>query len=165
MRHTLILLVTLGALLLSALPTSAKDYNLPPGKWWENDRIVAHLELTTDQQGLIKDLVYGHATRMIDLNAELEKSKLTLENQVEQENFDPKAVRKSFTQFQEARRLLEAERFEMLLSVRQVLTYEQWEKMLSLRERLEQRRHRPDGSRPAYRPPMNGPRPPGGPGR
>ncbi len=163
MRHTLILLVTLGALLLSALPTSAKDYNLPPGKWWENDRIVTHVELTADQQSLIKDLVYGHATRMIDLNAELEKSKLALENQVEQENFDPKAVRKSFIQFQEARRLLEAERFEMLLSIRQVLTHEQWEKVLTLRERLEQRRHRPDGPRPGHRPPMNSPRPPGGP--
>ncbi len=163
MRHTLILLVTLGALVLSALPAAARDYNLPPGKWWENDRIVAHLELTADQQARIKDLVYGHATRMIDLNAELEKSKLALENQVEQENFDPKAIRQFFAHFQEARRLLESERFEMLLSVRQVVTHEQWKKMLSLRERLEHMRQRPDGPRPGPRPPMNGPRPPGGP--
>jgi Spy/CpxP family protein refolding chaperone len=163
MRRTLILLVTLGALVLSALPTSAKDYNLPPGKWWENDRIVTHLELTADQQARIKALVYGHATRMIDLNAEVEKSKLALENQVEQENFDPKAIRKFFAHFQEARHLLESERFEMLLSVRQVVTHVQWEKMLSLRERLEHMRQRPDGPRPGHRPPRNATRPPGGP--
>ncbi|MEN8162827.1 MAG: periplasmic heavy metal sensor [Acidobacteriota bacterium] len=165
MRRTLILLVTLGALVLSAFPAAARDFNLPPGKWWENDHIVAHLELTADQRGLIKDLVYEHAARMIDLNAALEKSKLALENQVEQENFDPKAIRKFFADFQEARRLLESERFEMLLSVRQVVTHEQWEKMLSLRERLEQRRQHPDGPRPGPHPPRNGPRPPGGPGR
>jgi len=165
MRHTLILLATLGAMLLTALPITARDYNLPPGKWWENDRIVTHLGLTADQQGLIKDLVYGHATRMIDLNAALEKSKLALENQVDQEVFDPKAIRQFFAQFQEARRLLESERFEMLLSVRQVVTHVQWEKMLSLRERLEHMRQRPDGPRPGHRPPANGSRNPGGPRR
>ena len=163
MRHTLILLITLGALVLSALPTTAQGYNLPPGKWWENDRIVAHLELTANQKVLIKDLVYEHVTHMIDLNAAVEKAKLALENQVEQENFDPKAIRQFFAHFQEARRLLESERFEMLLSVRQVMTHEQWEKILSLRERLEQRRQRPDGPRPGHRPPGNAPRPPGGP--
>ena len=163
MRHTITLLITLGAMLLSALPIAARDYNLPPGKWWENDRIVVHLKLTADQQGLIKDLVYRHATHMIDLNAALEKSKLALENQVDQEDFDPKAIRQLFAQFQEARRLLESERFEMLLSVRQVVTPGQWEKLLSLRERIEQNRQRPDGPRPGHRPPRNATRPPGGP--
>ena len=166
MRRTLIVLFTLGALVLSTLPAAARDYNLPPGKWWENDRIVAHLKLTGEQQVRIKDLVYDHATRMIDLNAGLEKAKLALENQVEQQEFDAVEVRKAFGAFQETRRLLESERFEMLLSVRQVLTHEQWEKMLSLRERIEQMRTRRDGPgahRPGQRPPGGAPRQPGGP--
>lgn len=165
MRHILIQLVTLGALLLSTMPAAARDYNLPHGNWWENERIVQHLELTADQQSSIKDLVYLHATRMIDLNAGLEKAKLALENQVEQEPLGPSAVRKAFETFQEARRLLETERFEMLLSVRQVLTHQQWRKLLSLRERIEQNRQRPGGSRPGQRLPGGVPRQPGVPGR
>ncbi len=166
MRRILILLFILSAQLLSTLPAAAKDYNLPPGKWWENERIVTHLKLTVDQQKRIKDLVYDHATRMIDLNAGLEKAKLALENKVEQQEFDPATVRKAFVTFSEARRLLEAERFEMLLSVREVLTHEQWEKMLSLREKLELMRKRREGPggvppRPGQRPPR-GPRPTGG---
>lgn len=145
MRRILILLFTLGALMLSIQPAAAGNHDLPPGKWWENDRIVAHLHLTADQQTRIKDMVYGHATRMIDLNAGLEKANLALENQVEQQEFDPAVVRKAFATFQEARRLLEAERFEMLLSVRQVLTHEQWKTMVSLKERLDHIRQRRDG--------------------
>ncbi len=168
MRRTLILLFTLGALAFSTLTATARDYNLPPGKWWENDRIVTHLNLSSDQQARIKGLVYEHATRMIDLNAGMEKAKLALENKVEQQEFEPAAVRKAFGTFQEARRLLEAERFEMLLSVRQVLTHEQWEKIRSLRERLEHIRQRRDGpgnpgSRPGNLPPRNPGTRPGGP--
>jgi len=166
MRRTLIILFTLGALALSTLPAAARDYNLPPGKWWENDRIVSHLKLTDEQQARIKDLVYEHATRMIDLNAGLEKAKLALGNQVERQDFKAAEVRKTFVTFSEARRLLEAERFEMLLSVREVLTHEQWQKMLSLRERIEHMRTRRDGPgahRPGQRPQGNAQRPPGGP--
>ncbi len=165
MRRTLIVLFTLGALVLSTLPAAARDYNLPPGKWWENDRIVTHLNLTGDQQARIKDLVYDHATRMIDLNAGLEKAKLALENQVERQEFDAAEVRRTFATFQEARRLLETEYFQMLLSVREVLTHEQWKKLLSLRERIEKNRQRPGGPRPGQRLPGGAPRQPGGPGR
>ncbi len=165
MRRNLIVLFTLGALVLSTLPAAAQNYNLPPGKWWENDRIVDHLKLTGEQQARIKDLVYDHATRMIDLNAGLEKAKLAMENQVEQQKFDAAEVRKTFLKFSDARRLLEAERFEMLLSVRGVLTYEQWEKVLSLRERIENNRQRPGGLRPGQRSPGGAPRQPGGQGR
>lgn len=164
MRHTLIRLFALGLLLLSAVPAAARDYNLPPGNWWENERIVRHLELTADQQSAIKDLVYRHAGRMIDLNAELEKAKLTLEKQVESESLDPSAVRTAFRKFQESRQSLENERFEMLLSVRQVVSHEQWRKLLSLREKLEALRKRNAGPRQqGYRPQRNGTRSPGGP--
>lgn len=162
MRHTLLQLVILGALMLSTLPAAAQDYNLPPGNWWENERIVQHLELTAGQQSSIKDLVYRHATRMIDFNAGMEKAKLALANQVEQEPLDPSTVRKAFETFQEARRSLETERFEMLLSVRQVVTHQQWRKLLSLRERLETIRQRNAGPRQGYRQPKNGTRSVGG---
>ena len=161
MRKQPVLIVILGALLLSNLPAAARDFNLPPGKWWENERVVRYLELTPEQQSSIKELVYRHATRMIDLNAGLEKAQLALENEVGKNTLDPQGARDSFTVFQEARRRLESERFEMMLSVRQMMNLEQWEKLLSLRERIEQNRRRPDGPRV----PRNPPGMPGGPRR
>jgi len=160
MQRTLILFILLCSHILSVQPLDARDYNLPPGKWWENDRIVGHLKLTVEQQARIGDLVYTHANHMIDLNAGVEKAKLVLENEIEQQDFNPDAVRKAFGVFQEARRLLEVERFEMLLSVRQELTHEQWEKMISLKDRLDdirRRRKAPPGPRtpPGRFPPRN----------
>ncbi len=164
MRRTLILLFIFPALLLSSLPSDARDYNLPPGKWWENDRVVEHLRLTEDQQAEIGDLVYESATRMIDLNAAVEKAKLALENQVDRRDLDAAAVRQAFKAFQDARRALETERFEMLLAVRVVLTPEQWEKMLSMREKLDRMRQRRDGPPPPGRRPPGRFPPGGGPG-
>jgi Spy/CpxP family protein refolding chaperone len=150
----LLALLTLGATVSYASPS----FNLPPGRWWENQRLAEHIQLSEDQQKAIRELVYEHAQRMIDLNAAVERTKLTLENEVKQESFDPSEVRKAFVAFQDARRTLELERFEMLLAVRQLLSQEQWDKLMSLRERLEQhrqRRERPAG--PPRRPGGNGP--------
>lgn len=150
MKRVIPIVIILGALLLPAPTVGADQFNLPPGKWWENDRLIHELQLTPGQQQSIADLVFGHATRMIDLNANLEKAMLTLENQVQQEPFEPETVRKAFATFQDARRRLETERFEMLLSVRQELTLEQWQRLVTLRERLERirrdRKHPPNPS-------------------
>lgn len=130
--------------LSSSLPAAARPFDLPPGKWWENQRLVAHIQLSPEQQEAIRELVYEHARRMVDLNANVEKSKLALENEVDQEDFVPERVRKAFTTFQNTRRELELERFEMLLSVRQLLTAEQWDKLIGVRDRLQQMRQRRD---------------------
>jgi len=136
---------------------ASPSFNLPPGKWWENPRLIEHIQLTTEQQTAIRELVYKHAERMIDLNADVERTKLALENEAAQQAFDAGRIRKAFVAFQDARRALELERFELLLSVRQQLTVEQWNKLLGLRERLEQMRHRRDrpgsgATRPNRRP-------------
>jgi len=139
------------AIALVALATvgRAAELNLPPGKWWENERVVARVGLSEDQQRAIGDLVYKHAHRMIDLNAELKKAELELADSVDRDDFDPAAVRKAFGIFQDARRRLESERFEMLLAVRQTLTSEQWDTLLEIRRFVERMR---DGRRPGDRP-------------
>ncbi len=122
------------------------EFDLPPGKWWENDRVVRRVGLSEDQQRTISDLVYQHAHRMIDLNAALKKAELELAESVERDDFDPDAVRKAFAAFQDFRRRLENERFEMLLAVRQSLTSSQWDQLLEIRRTLERLREnrRPD---------------------
>ena len=136
------------------------EFDLPPGKWWENPRLVDHIGLSDEQQGQIRGIVFEHARRMIDLKAEVEKAGLDLAETVDQQDFDPAPVRAAYAVFQTARQKLENERFEMLLEVRLVLTYEQWQKIEEIKQRMKRNRQqqRPTGSR-GQRP--EGDRPPG----
>jgi Spy/CpxP family protein refolding chaperone len=142
-------------LLAAATTVVAADFNLPHGKWWENERVIQRIGLTEEQQGAISDLVYEHAMRMIDLSAGLKKAEFELGDLVDRDEFNADAIRKSFASFQAAKDRLEYERFEMLLAVRAELTAEQWKQLLEIRRYLERAREnrRPGDGAPG------GPRP------
>jgi len=128
------------AVLAMAGPLAANDFDLPPGKWWENPRFADHVGLTADQQGEIREIVFAHARRMIDLKADVDKAGLDLAESVDQQDFDPALVRAAYAVFQTSRQKLENERFEMLLEVRLVLSYEQWQKIEEIKQRMRQNR-------------------------
>jgi Spy/CpxP family protein refolding chaperone len=128
------------AVLAVAGPLAANDFDLPPGKWWENPRLVNQIGLTDEQQDQIREVVYQHARRMIDLKADVDKAGLDLAESVDQQEFDPAPVRAAYAVFQTARKKLENERFEMLLEVRKILTYEQWQKIEEIKQRIKQNR-------------------------
>jgi Spy/CpxP family protein refolding chaperone len=140
-------------LLAAAVAAGAADFNLPQGKWWENERVVMRIGLTEAQQKEIGDLVYQHALRMIDLNAGVKKAEFELADLVDRDDFDPAAIRKAFAAFQTARQRLENERFEMLLAVRATLTSQQWRSLLEIRRQLERLREsrRPGDVTPGMR--------------
>lgn len=151
--------LTVATILLTTAVLPARTFDLPAGRWWEIPRLVEYVGISNEQQERIGELVYLHAERMIDLNAEVERSKLALQRQVDRDELDPDAVRAAFRAFQSARQALELERFEMLLAVRQILSPEQWSRLTGLRDRIDEGRNR----RP---PPMGAPgsqerRPPG----
>ena len=157
--------LTAVLVLVAAGVCAQGDFGLPRGRWWENERLVANLELSSEQQRQIRELVYEHARRMIDLNADVRRAELDLAATVQPPDFPAEDARKAFVAFQNARRGLETERFEMLLSVREVLNAEQWLKIQELQKTFRRQRERGDrmpGGRPPHdRPPeRNG----GGPG-
>ncbi|MEJ2582338.1 MAG: periplasmic heavy metal sensor [Acidobacteriota bacterium] len=153
------LMLILGVL-VAASPVVANDFDLPPGKWWENPRLVEHIGLSEGQQDQIRDVIFSHAKRMIDLKADVERAALDLADVVDQEVFDPDPVRAAYAVFQTARHKLENERFEMLLEVRQILTYEQWRKIQDVKQRTKQ--NRMEQRRPGARGTVpQGERPPG----
>jgi Spy/CpxP family protein refolding chaperone len=145
MKRTAIIIGVLAA----AMPLAANDVDLPPGKWWENPRLVSHIGLSEEQQGQIREVVFAYARSMIDLKAEVDKAGLDLANTVDQQDFSPEPVRAAFAVFQTARQKLENERFEMLLEVRQLITYEQWRKIEEIKQRVKHDRaqQRRPGSR------------------
>ena len=151
------------ALLAAVLPLAAQEFELPPGKWWEDQRLADRVGLSAEQQQQIRDLVYEGARRMIDLKAAVDLAGLDLAEVVNSSDFDPKAVRASYAAFQTARKKLENERFEMLLDVRQVLTTEQWQKLQEVKRRMQQmRQQRRPGERPQGGQQPQGERPEGG---
>jgi Spy/CpxP family protein refolding chaperone len=159
MKKTLMII----ALLAVAGPLAANDFDLPPGRWWEDQRLVSRIGLTDKQQDQIREVVYQHARRMIDLKADVDKAGLDLLGTVDQLDFDPAPVRVAYARFQTARQKLENERFEMLLEVRQILSYEQWQKIEEIKRRLMQNRsqeRRPGARGEGFQRPQ-GERPPG----
>ena len=147
MRVVVIVLLVLAA----SVPASAAEFNLPPGKWWENERLATRIGLTDEQTEEITSLVYDHALEMVDLSAAVKRAELEMANLVRQAEFDSDEVRVAFAEFQRARQALERQRFEMLLSVRGVLTTEQWvqiqEIMQEMRRRRSQEQRSPQGQR------------------
>lgn len=135
--------------------SAASEFNLPPGKWWENERLIRHISLTEEQREQIDGLVYEHAHRMIDLNADVKRAELELANLVGQSEFDADQVRAAFASFQAARANLEQQRFEMLLSVRGVLTAEQWRRIQELRNELRRRQMSSERGQQRGRPPAD----------
>ncbi len=125
--------VTVGGTLWAA------DFKMPAGKWWQNPRLVERLQITPEQQKKMHDLVFSHAPRMIDLNAEVKKAELQLGDLAERDDFDVKAVRAAFANLQQARQRLEAERFELLIGFRQLMTAQQWRQLNALRSEVRRR--------------------------
>jgi len=152
MRKALIITVVLA---LAGPLAAANEFDLPPGRWWENPRMVDQVGLSDQQQAQIREIVFAYARRMIDLKADVDKAGLDLASTVDQKDFDPAPVRAAYAVFQTARHKLDNERFEMLLEVRQVLTYEQWRKIEEIKQRVKQDRSDP------RRPGPGGQRPPG----
>ncbi len=156
-------LVIIFGFLTVAGPLAANDFDLPPGRWWEDQRVVSRIGLTEEQQGQIREVVFERARRMIDLKADVDKAGLDLAGTVDQREFDPVPVRAAYAVFQTARQNLENERFEMLLEIRLVLTYEQWQKIEEIKRRMKQTRsqQRRPGARGQGGQGPQGERPPG----
>ena len=151
-------LVAVTLVAVAAATVAADDPEMPPGRWWDNDRLVERIDLTGEQRERIRDLVYRHARRMIDLTAAVKGAELELANVVEPPTFEADAARRAFARLQEARRALEHERFEMLLALRGELSADQWVEVQQLRRELRRNRDRPPGDGPpGGRPPRGGP--------
>ena len=160
-KSLMIIALVLAAGPLMANPLAPNEFNLLPGRWWEDPRFASRVGLSEEQQVQIREIIFAHARRMIDLKADVDKAGLDLASSVDQREFDPAPVRAAYSVFQTARQKLENERFEMLLEVRQILTYEQWQRIEEIKRRIQQNRQeqrrpgargqggqRPQGDRP-----------------
>ncbi|MEJ2189395.1 MAG: hypothetical protein P8Y93_08235, partial [Acidobacteriota bacterium] len=56
----------------------ATEFDLPPGRWWDDQRLVERVGLSEQQQERIGEIFFESAQRMIDLSATVKKAGLQL---------------------------------------------------------------------------------------
>lgn len=164
-RFILPLLFIAGSSIALAAPPPAPEGGLPPGKWWRRPEIVERLQLSSEQQTRLDQAFKQHATQLVDLKAEVEKSSIELRHELDEAAPQRGEVQKRAARVSEARARLFERELMMLLDMRGVLTADQWTRARHLLDRRGDTPRRGDGGMRqgpgprGQRPPGNGKRP------
>ena len=126
------------AVLACAANASAQD--LPPGRWWRNDRIVQVLELSADQQTRLDAIFHAAANDLIDRRAEVEKAVVALRGELDQNQPNRANLQRVAARLNEARGRLFEREVLMLADMRGVLEDEQWRELRQHARQGTQRR-------------------------
>ncbi len=112
--------------------------------WWNNPRTVERLKLTDDQRKAMDGIMLEHRTKLIDLQANLEKAELAMEPLMSADTPNDAAILAQIDKVVQARGDLERANSRFLLAIRDKLTPDQWKQVQAFREdggmRGEQRR-------------------------
>ncbi len=103
------------------------------GEWWKNPELAQRIGLTDDQAQQLDKISYQSQLKMIDLQATLEKERLTLGHELQADHPNEDAVLGQVDKVSQARAAVERSRVQTMLSMRNVLTLEQWKKLKTSR--------------------------------
>jgi len=113
---------------------------LPPGKWWQNRRVIQQLKLTREQQDRIEALWTANRRDLIDLKAEADRLQLDLSDLISKELVDETAALSAFDKLQAARISLERVTFRMRIQIKNILMPQQQRRLEEISERLRRER-------------------------
>jgi len=105
------------------------EAQVPAGKWWHMPGVAKKLQLTDAHIKQLDDVFIENRMKLIDFKSALEKERFELQNLLDKDRLDEKAVFDQFTKLQAARSKLEAERFHFLLEVRKILGRERFQQL------------------------------------
>jgi len=103
------------------------------GRWWDNPKVAADLNLSADQKQKMDDIFQQNRLKLIDLHASLQKEEAILEPLISADSPDETKILAQIDKVAQARAELEKSNARMLLAVRQVLTADQWTKLKAAR--------------------------------
>jgi len=103
------------------------------GRWWNNPRMIEQLKLTDDQQKAMDQILFDHRTKLIDLQANLEKAELAMQPLMSADQPDQKAMEAQIDKVVAARGELERANSRFLLAIRMKLTADQWKELRDMR--------------------------------
>jgi len=104
--------------------------------WWENPQVVERLNLTSEQQKRIQELVFRHTEKMIDLRAEKQRAQLDLSRLLDAEALNEGALDKAAETLDAAQCSIERAQTRLRIEIARILNREQ---RLALRELVRER--------------------------
>ena len=134
----------LGAILVVMLmcaPLVSVAQEVPSGKWWRIPRLSERLNLSHEEKSQLDDLFVNSRRRLIDLKSAVERQRFELENLLEKETLDEKAVVDQFKKLEKARSDLSRERFHFLLEARKTLGFERYQQLTILFREFRKGKH------------------------
>ncbi len=119
-------------------PSTGINY---PGKWWRVPDLTEQLNLSAEEKTKLDALYLEHHSRLIDARAARNKAKLILDDLLEKDELDEKAVFAQLETANEALSRINTERFRFLVEVRKLLGVERYAQLKGLffKHRMERR--------------------------
>jgi periplasmic protein CpxP/Spy len=135
----------------------------PQGRWWNDPAMVEKLKLTDDQRKGMDAILLNHREQLIDMRAAVEKAELAMEPLMQDDVPNEGRVLAQIDKIAQARAELEKANARFLLAIRARLSPDQWKQLQAARaERMPRRGWGRDGQPGGARPQT--PPPPAGPG-
>ena len=133
----------MSALVLGiVLPSVVDAQRVPPGRWWRVPSIAEKLDITAEEETRFDKLFSANRRNLIDAKSLLEKEQFELENLMDEEPLDEKAVMDQFKKLEQARGGLATERFRFLLKIRQTLGYNRFQELKMMFREFKEKRKR-----------------------
>lgn len=121
------------------------------GRWWNNPRMIQSLKITDEQRKAMDEIMFAHREKLIDLQANLERSELAMEPLMSADQPDRAAMEAQIDKIVTARADLEKANALFLLDIRMKLTPDQWKQLKDMRTHMMERRHdRGPGDKPMW---------------
>ncbi len=131
-----------GMLLLTAVFSAcpAPGQEMAGGKWWHNPAMSRQLNLTEEEKSRLDEEFVKSRRKLIDLKSREEKERFELENLLERQDLDKKAIMRQFRKLKKARADLADERFHFVLQIRKILGNERFQQIKTLYRSIRKRR-------------------------
>jgi periplasmic protein CpxP/Spy len=137
----------------------------PQGRWWNDPAMVEKLKLTDEQRKGMDTVLLNHREQLVDLRAAVEKAELAMEPLMQDDVPNEARVLAQIDKIAQARAELEKANARFLLAIRARLSPDQWKQLQSARaERMQRRGWGRDGQPGGGGARPSGPPPPAGPG-
>jgi Spy/CpxP family protein refolding chaperone len=141
-------------LIFFATPVLATAQDMIPGKWWYNPRISKDLNLSDEEKDLLEQNFRESRRNLIDIKSRVAREQFELDNLLEDEKMNEKAVKKQFQKLESERAKLSEERFNFIVKIRNIVGKDRFQKMKMFLEtsRRDKSKHHIGNSRGAQGP-------------
>ena len=117
---------------LTATTVLAADQG-PAGRWWRDPQVVKQIKLTQGEINRLEKAFEASRLKMIKLKSRVETEQFKLQNMVEKQNIDDKAISDQHKKLDTARSALADERFAFFVQVRKIIGHQRFQQLSAMK--------------------------------